>query len=133
MPIYARRETRWAADNNDSQGDSTPPAFAAFYRSRDCEAEMAHLTASGRDTTIRRQGMPDIEQAAFENAMATAAGKASVGGASVAVVFGLTANEIAAYGGLIVAIAGMVVNVIYRRREYRLKKEFYRRGGEPAE
>lgn len=94
---------------------------------------MAHIAASGRDTMIRRQGMPDIEQAALDGAIATAASKVTVGGAAGAVIFGLTANEIAAYGGLAVAIVGMVVNVIYRRREYKLKKEFYRRGGEPAE
>lgn len=77
--------------------------------------------------------MPDIEQAALDNAIATAAGKVTAGGAASAVLFGLTANEIAAYGGLAVAVVGLLVNIIYRHREYRLKKAFYRRGEEFAE
>jgi hypothetical protein len=55
-------------------------------------------------------------QAAAETAAAATAAKASqvaaYGGSASAVYFGLTANEFAALGGLIVGALGMIANVI---------------------
>jgi len=57
---------------------------------------------------------PSVQHAAETAAAATAA-KATQGvtyvGSASAVFFGLTANEIAAAGGLLVAVLGMIANV----------------------
>lgn len=79
--------------------------------------------------------MAEIEQAALDHSIAATAAKVSAtGGVAGAVLFGLTANEIAAYGGLLIALAGFIVSVVYRHREYRLKRDYYSRprlpGGE---
>lgn len=57
------------------------------------------------------------------------ANAATYGGSSSAVFFGLTANEFAAIGGLIVAIIGLVVNILYKHKHYKLAK---RRQAEPG-
>lgn len=56
---------------------------------------------------------------------ATASAYASSG---VAFVGGLSANEIAAYGGLVLGLLTFVVNSYFRWREFRLKKEQMARG-----
>lgn len=52
------------------------------------------------------------------DAIGIAAGKtATYGGGVSAFVFGLSANEVAALGGLVVAIIGLCVQVYYNRRK----------------
>lgn len=55
-----------------------------------------------------------------------ASNTATYGGSSTAIFFGLTANEFAAIGGLVVAVIGLVVNisvtVYYKRKHYLLAK-----------
>lgn len=52
-----------------------------------------------------------------------AANAATYGGGSSAVFFGLTANEFAAIGGLLIGIIGLAVNVIYKHKHYLLAKQ----------
>lgn len=52
-----------------------------------------------------------------------AATTAQYGGSGAAVYFGLTANEIAAFGGLIIAIIGLIVNVWYKHQHLKIAKE----------
>lgn len=58
---------------------------------------------------------------------------ATYGGAGSAVYFGLTAHELAAFGGLLVAVVAGVANVWinwhYRRKHYRLAEEQAETGG----
>ena len=49
-----------------------------------------------------------------KESIATAASKVTYGGASGAVFFGLTANELAAIGGLGIALLGLVVQVVFK-------------------
>lgn len=51
-----------------------------------------------------------------------AANAATYGGSSSAVWFGLTANEFAAIGGLIIAVIGLAVNIWYKHAHYMLAK-----------
>jgi hypothetical protein len=51
-----------------------------------------------------------------------AATAAQYGGSASAVYFGLTANEIAAFGGLIIAIIGLIVNIWYKHQHLKLAK-----------
>ncbi len=41
---------------------------------------------------------------------------ATYGGSSTAILFGLSANEVAALGGLVVAVIGLIVNVWFQWR-----------------
>ncbi len=52
-----------------------------------------------------------------------AATAAQYGGSGAAVYFGLTANEIAAFGGLIIAIIGLVVNIWYKHQHLKIAKQ----------
>ena len=52
-----------------------------------------------------------------------AATTAQYGGIGAAVYFGLTANEIAAFGGLIIAIIGLAVNIWYKHQHLKIAKE----------
>ena len=52
-----------------------------------------------------------------------AATTAQYGGSGAAVYFGLTANEIAAFGGLIIAIIGLGVNIWYKHQHLKIAKE----------
>jgi hypothetical protein len=52
-----------------------------------------------------------------------AATTAQYGGSGAAVYFGLTANEIAAFGGLIIAIIGLAVNIWYKHQHLKIAKE----------
>jgi len=48
---------------------------------------------------------------------------AQYGGSGAAVYFGLTANEIAAFGGLIIAIIGLAVNIWYKHQNLKIAKQ----------
>ena len=52
-----------------------------------------------------------------------AATTAQYGGSGAAVYFGLTANEIAAFGGLIIAIIGLIVNIWYKHQHLKLARK----------
>ena len=59
-------------------------------------------------------------------AIAAAAHKWAVGGGVTAAVAGITANHIAAIGGLVVAIIGVGVQVYYKHRDDKRKAEAHR-------
>lgn len=46
---------------------------------------------------------------------------AANGGAASALYFGLTSADIAAFGGLLIGIIGLLVNVYYKHKEFRLR------------
>jgi hypothetical protein len=52
-----------------------------------------------------------------------AATTATYGGSSAAVYFGMTANEIAAFGGLAIAVIGLLVNWWYKHQHLKLVKK----------
>jgi hypothetical protein len=52
-----------------------------------------------------------------------AATTAQYGGSATAVYFGLTANEIAAFGGLIIAVIGLIVNIWYKHQHLKIAKK----------
>ena len=51
------------------------------------------------------------------------ANQAQYAGSGAAVFFGLTANEVAALGGLLIAFLGLVINVYYKHQHYKLARE----------
>lgn len=55
-----------------------------------------------------------------------AAKTATYGGGASALVFGLNANEVAAILGVLVAVAGLCVQVFYNRRRDRREAEYHR-------
>jgi hypothetical protein len=61
---------------------------------------------------------PEVTTTAV-NKVATAA---QYGGSAGAVYFGLTANEIAAFGGLIIAIIGLLVNIWFKHQHLQIAK-----------
>ena len=63
---------------------------------------------------------------ATEATIAAVAQKVSAGGGSLALVGGLTANEIAAFGGLLIAAIGLFVQFYYKRKSDRREEEIYR-------
>lgn len=52
-----------------------------------------------------------------------AASAATYGGSGAAVVFGLTANEFAAFGGLAIALIGLFVNIYFKHQHLKLARE----------
>jgi hypothetical protein len=63
----------------------------------------------------------------IEATVASVANKATYGGGAAAFYGGMTANEIAAYGGLLVAVIGLIVQLVFKIREDRRSKEFHRK------
>lgn len=66
------------------------------------------------------------EMAAQEAAAGTVASKAAnaatYAGSSAALFFGLTANEIAAFGGLFIAMIGLLVNIWFKHQHLQIAK-----------
>lgn len=64
-----------------------------------------------------------------EAAIVKASHAATYSGSGAAVYFGLTANEVAAFGGLIVAILGLLVTWYYKHQALQIlrdkHKDFY--------
>ena len=56
-------------------------------------------------------------------AVTKVANTAQYGGSGAAVYFGLTANEIAAFGGLFIAVIGLLVNIWYKQQHLKIAKE----------
>lgn len=63
----------------------------------------------------------DTQQAVADAVAAKASAVTLTGGVS-AVWFGMTANEIAAFGGLAVAVCGLLVNVWFRWQSLKLER-----------
>lgn len=63
---------------------------------------------------------------ATEATIAAVAQKVSAGGGSLALVGGLTANDIAAFGGLLIAVIGLFVQFYYKRKDDRRQDELHR-------
>jgi hypothetical protein len=54
---------------------------------------------------------------------AKAASAATYGGSATAVFFGLTANEFAALGGLVIAVIGLLVNIWFKHQHLKIARE----------
>lgn len=64
-----------------------------------------------------------MSQPVVETVATKAALTATYGGSAGAVYFGMTANEIAAFGGLIIAIIGLLVTWYYKHKHYKLAEK----------
>lgn len=60
---------------------------------------------------------------ATSTAILKASQTATYGGGGVAVYFGLTANEIAAFGGVVIGLIGLVTNLVFKWLHYRLARD----------
>jgi hypothetical protein len=67
--------------------------------------------------------VPDTAEAIHK-----AASAATYVGGGTAFIGGLTANEFAAISGVVIAVAGFVVNWIYKHKHYKLEKQKLERG-----
>ena len=65
-----------------------------------------------------------------ETVVVKAAHTATYSGSGAAVYFGLTANEVAAFGGLIVAVIGLIVTWYYKHQHLQLVKKKLEDGDE---
>lgn len=59
---------------------------------------------------------------AAHTVLGKAASAATYGGSGAAVYFGMTANEIAAFGGLLIAFTGLLINVWFKHQHLKLAK-----------
>ena len=66
-----------------------------------------------------------MKDQAVEATIAGVAKNFAVGGGTTAVLGGLTANEVAAFGGLIVAAIGLLVQWYYKRKDDRRQDELH--------
>lgn len=64
-----------------------------------------------------------MKEQATEATVAAIANKVTYGGSAAAVYGGWTANEIAAYGGLLIAVIGLIVQLVFKVRADRRHKE----------
>ena len=62
-------------------------------------------------------------QQAIADAVAAKANVLTLTGSGVAVWFGLTANEIAAFGGLAVAVVGLLANIWFRWKSMQIERK----------
>lgn len=67
-----------------------------------------------------------MKDQAAEATIAAVAQKVSASGGVAALFGGLTANEIAAFGGLGVAVAGLIVQLVFKLLDNRRKAEVHR-------
>lgn len=67
-----------------------------------------------------------MKDQAAEATIAAVAQKITVAGGSTAVLGGLTANEIAAFTGALVAVIGLLVQWYYKRKDDRRQDELHR-------
>jgi hypothetical protein len=66
-----------------------------------------------------------VKEQTLEATVATVAQKVVYGSAGLSVFGGLTANEIAAFGGLLFAAIGLLVNLYYKRKDDKRKDELH--------
>lgn len=67
-----------------------------------------------------------VHQTATETTMLGIANKSIAAGAGTAIIGGLTANEVAALGGLLVAVLGLLVQIVFKLRADRRAAELHR-------
>jgi len=67
-----------------------------------------------------------MKDQAAEATIAAVAQKVAYGGGGVAAFGGLTANEIAAFGGLFIAFLGLLVQVYFKALDNRRKSELHK-------
>ncbi len=67
-----------------------------------------------------------MKDQAAEATIAAVAQKVAYGGGGVAAFGGLTANEIAAFGGLFIAFLGLLVQVYFKVLDNRRKSELHK-------
>lgn len=67
-----------------------------------------------------------VKNEAAEATVSAVASKFTYGGGTAALIGGFTANEIAAFGGLVVAAIGLAVQWYYKRKEDRRNEALYR-------
>lgn len=72
----------------------------------------------------------NITQEATQTVAAKAATAAQYGGSGAAVYFGLTANEIGAFGGLLIGLIGLLINVIFKWKHLQIAKKRLEDGDE---
>jgi biopolymer transport protein ExbB/TolQ len=71
-------------------------------------------------------GMVCVKDELAQDAVMAAIGKnMAVGGGSSALIFGLAASDVAAFGGLLVAIIGVCIQWFYKRRADRRDAELH--------
>lgn len=81
---------------------------------------------SGRPSQRERDARGnDVKETATEATVAAIANKVTYAGGTTAFFGGLTANELAAIGGLIVAVLGLAVQWYYKRKADRREAEFH--------
>lgn len=77
----------------------------------------------------RRQGttvrVSDLSSLAADQSVAAIANKTTVAGGGMALYGGLTANEIAAFGGLAVAIVSVIIQWFYKAKANRRATELH--------
>ena len=67
-----------------------------------------------------------MKDQAAETTIAAVAQKVVYGGGGIAAFGGLTANEIAAFGGLCIAFVSLLVQIHYKRKNDRRKDELHK-------
>jgi uncharacterized membrane protein len=58
-----------------------------------------------------------------ENIIVKTATTATYGGSATAIIFGLSANEFAALGGLFIGIVGLVITTWYKHQHLKIARE----------
>lgn len=58
-----------------------------------------------------------------EAVVTKAASAATYAGSGAAVLFGLTANEFAAIGGVVIALCGLLVNIYFKHQHLKLARQ----------
>ena len=58
-----------------------------------------------------------------ENIVIKTATTATYGGSATAIIFGLTANEFAALGGLFIGVVGLIITTWYKHQHLKIAKE----------
>jgi uncharacterized membrane protein len=58
-----------------------------------------------------------------ENITIKAATTATYGGSATAIIFGLSANEFAALGGVLIAFLGLIISTWYKHQHLKIAKE----------
>lgn len=66
-----------------------------------------------------------MKDQAAEATIAAIANKATYGGGATALWGAYTASEIAAFGGLLIAVAGFLVNLYFKRKDDRRSAEYH--------
>lgn len=74
---------------------------------------------------MRNQTEEIMKEHAADTVIAAAAHKVSTAGGATALLGGLTANDIAAFGGLFIAVVGLLIQWYYKRKADRRADELH--------